>query len=422
MIRKILIADDEEIERRALRRILESEPDWELIEAENGIQALEAAERCRPDLAILDIRMPGIDGIEVAERMRRLYPRMGFIFLTAYDQFDYARSAVRLQVDDFLLKPASGNEIQETVNRVLLRISSQENDQRSSQEARARFDSALRLVADRLRNDLAEGLPDSGQILQFLDLMGLTGGLEALVEVRPVQTGAPLTHVARMAEAAFASGGCVALAEVCGSCVRAILMGQSLSDSRDLPLRIRTFREQVRTELGIPLLAGAALNAQGTVAPLALVRAAHRAATLANQSSPVLVVPVWQGTEDSHGTGSFLDDQAPSLGVSRALQILESRQSEDLSLNEVAHEVGISPSHLSRQLARSTGKGFADCLAQFRIASARKYLRDGSLSVKEVSHLVGFHDPAYFARVFRKHEGCSPAEFRSLTKTAGEAR
>jgi two-component system response regulator YesN len=97
----------------------------------------------------------------------------------------------------------------------------------------------------------------------------------------------------------------------------------------------------------------------------------------------------------------------------RALELLESRHAEDLSLESVAAELAVSPSHLSRVLARFAGMGFADCLARLRVDRAKAYLSSRSVSVKEAASMVGFRDPAYFARVFRRIEGESPVEFRS---------
>jgi len=400
---KILIADDEELERRAIRRILEREPDLEILEAENGLEVLEIVAAGPVTVAILDIKMPGLDGIAVAERLRRDHCDVAVVFLTAYDQFDYARAALRLQVDDFLLKPASATEVVSTIRRVLARVASREGERQSSRAALFRLDSALSLVAQQLRHDLSEGLPDQEQVVKFLDLQGMAGHLQTILECRPTQPCSHLAHVAKLAEAWFSVGETVALAGVRGQTVRVMRMGET--DGRNpLPLLVK-FRETARIESGCSLLVGAAVAAAPMGQPDAMITAAHRAATVANLSNPVILVSVGS---DERAAGST---HLPPL-VTKALDLLESRMTEDISLNEVAALVGLSPSHLSRQLARATGKGFADCLAHFRIASAKKYLASGKLTVKEVSHLVGFHDPAYFARVFRRLEGRSPADFR----------
>lgn len=405
MSARILIADDEEMERRAIRKILENEPGLEILEAENGWKVLELAASVPLTVAVLDIKMPGLDGIAAAERLSRDYPDVAVVFLTAYDQFDYARAALRLQVDDFLLKPASSAEVVSTIRKVLARVASREGERESSRAALLRLDSAIHLVADRLRNDLAEGLADLEQVHKFLSLQGMEGRPLAILECRPAQPGAPLGHVAKRAESLFSVGETVALAGARGQTVRILWMGRGGAEPDPLA-PIRRFREAIRSESGCSLLIGAAVAVTDLVHPDGLVTAAHRAATIANSSNPILIVSL--GPEGKTPAAANL----PAV-VTKVLSILENRMAEDLSLNEVASLVGLSPSHLSRQLARATGNGFADCLAHFRIAGAKKYLTNGNLTIKEVAHLVGFHDPAYFARVFRRLEGRSPADFRS---------
>jgi two-component system response regulator YesN len=419
MTARILIADDEELERRAIRKILEGEPALEIVEAENGVEVLDLVASGQVTVAILDIKMPGLDGIAVAERLRQSHPDVAVVFLTAYDQFDYARSALRLQVDDFLLKPASSTEVVSTIRRVLDRVASREGERESSRAALFRLDSAITLVAQRLRHDLSEGMLDLEQVVKFLDLQAMPESPLTILECRPTQPSASLGHLAKLAESWFSVGDSVALAGVQGQTVRIMRLGAPHPAAPDPQTLIRKFRETVRNESGCLLLVGAAVATAATVHPDALVTAAHRAATVANVSNPVMVVSV--GSDAPSTAGRAAGPVLPVV-VTRVLGLLEARMAEDLSLNEVAGLVGLSPSHLSRQLARATGNGFADCLAHFRIAGAKNYLANGNLSVKEVAHLVGFHDPAYFARVFRRLEGLSPADFRLGAAKEGTSR
>ena len=110
---KILVAEDESIERRVLCRILQRqfEGEVELLEAQNGREALELALAEKPRIAILDIGMPGMNGLEVARQIRRERLNCVIIFLTAYDYFDYARKAISVQALDYLLKPYDEQEL-----------------------------------------------------------------------------------------------------------------------------------------------------------------------------------------------------------------------------------------------------------------------------------------------------------------------
>ena len=110
---KILIADDESIERRVLCKTLARQFDGEveLLEAKNGREALELALEEKPRVAILDIDMPVMTGLEVARQIRRERLNCVIIFLTAYDHFGYARKAIAVQALDYLLKPYDPKEL-----------------------------------------------------------------------------------------------------------------------------------------------------------------------------------------------------------------------------------------------------------------------------------------------------------------------
>jgi DNA-binding LytR/AlgR family response regulator len=114
-----LIADDEAPMRDLLRaRLRQAWPDLQIVaEAANGVEAVELGEKLRPDIAFLDIRMPGLSGIEAA---RRLYERSHIVFATAYDQ--YALDAFEQGALDYLLKPVSAERLATTCARLQARL------------------------------------------------------------------------------------------------------------------------------------------------------------------------------------------------------------------------------------------------------------------------------------------------------------
>lgn len=110
---RLLIADDEKIERMVLYKTLYQNLGDQCIifEAENGREAMEIYENERIQIAILDIEMPGINGIEVAQRIREKDKECSIIFLTAFDEFSYAKKAITVRALDYLLKPYDENEL-----------------------------------------------------------------------------------------------------------------------------------------------------------------------------------------------------------------------------------------------------------------------------------------------------------------------
>ena len=132
---RAVIADDERLMRDQLRaRLAEAWPELHIVgEAKNGIEAVALVQEHRPDIAFLDIRMPGLTGVEAAKQIAQLPPAEGeddtllpeIVFITAYDQ--YAVEAFEQGVVDYVLKPAERDRLALTVARLRLRLAARQN-------------------------------------------------------------------------------------------------------------------------------------------------------------------------------------------------------------------------------------------------------------------------------------------------------
>ena len=119
---KILIADDESVERRTIAQVLAAQfaEDVTILEAKNGREALELALAEKPRVAILDIDMPGMTGMEVARRIRQEQIHCVILFLTDRDSFDHANQAISLHALDYLIKPCGQQELVMSVETAML--------------------------------------------------------------------------------------------------------------------------------------------------------------------------------------------------------------------------------------------------------------------------------------------------------------
>lgn len=110
---RILIADDEPIERMVIGKTIRSYfgDEVALFEAENGREAIAMFREHDCQVAVLDISMPGINGLEAAEEIRRENQACSIIFLTAYDEFEFAKRAIRVRALDYLLKPSAKEDL-----------------------------------------------------------------------------------------------------------------------------------------------------------------------------------------------------------------------------------------------------------------------------------------------------------------------
>jgi DNA-binding LytR/AlgR family response regulator len=132
---RAVLADDERLMREQLRaRLAEVWPELQIVaEAKNGLEAVELAREHRPEVMLLDIRMPGLTGVEAAKQIAQLPPIDGdddawlpeIVFITAYDQ--YAVEAFEQGVADYVLKPAERERLQVTVQRIQKRLAARAN-------------------------------------------------------------------------------------------------------------------------------------------------------------------------------------------------------------------------------------------------------------------------------------------------------
>jgi len=116
---KILIVDDQRLMREGLHTLLEMEPDLEIAgEAEDGLSALEQFAALLPDVVLMDIRMPNLDGVQATQRLRQRWPEARVIILTTFDDDAYVFDGLRAGALGYLLKDVSGEELAEAIRKV----------------------------------------------------------------------------------------------------------------------------------------------------------------------------------------------------------------------------------------------------------------------------------------------------------------
>jgi DNA-binding NarL/FixJ family response regulator len=109
---RVLIVDDQELVRTGFRVVLDAEPDFEVVgESADGLAALEAAKELRPDIVLMDIRMPNLDGIEATRRIAATDAAPRILILTTFDLDDYVYEALRAGASGFLLKDARAEDL-----------------------------------------------------------------------------------------------------------------------------------------------------------------------------------------------------------------------------------------------------------------------------------------------------------------------
>lgn len=162
---RILIADDHALIRGGLRSLLAHEPGFQVVaEASNGLEAVEAAERERPQVAILDIGMPALNGIEAARRISAAVPNVQLVMLTVYSDEGYLLNALRAGARGYVLKSSAESEIVDAVRAV-----SEGKAFFSPKVSRILADDYMRFLEEKRVGDTYDLLTDrERQILQLL--------------------------------------------------------------------------------------------------------------------------------------------------------------------------------------------------------------------------------------------------------------
>ncbi|SHF00764.1 response regulator transcription factor [Clostridium fallax] len=164
---KIMIVDDESLERQALKFILNKLMiDFTLMEACNGREALELNKEFNPDIIIMDVKMPGIDGIKASQIIKTEYPNKIIVMVTAYDDFELIRKALVLGVNDYILKPVKPEELLEVLNKIIVNLKINNNSfgikKNNNEDFKGyedlKSDSPVKLAIDYINDNLKENI------------------------------------------------------------------------------------------------------------------------------------------------------------------------------------------------------------------------------------------------------------------------
>ena len=168
LYRIILVDDEEEVRKSIISKI-----DWTAVgfavvgDAENGEDALEKIENLEPDVVLTDIRMPYMDGLTLAERIRQKYPSMKIVIFSGYDDFEYAKQAIKLNVTEYILKPVNVEELTAILKRIKTNLDEEIEQKRNVNLLRENYKRSLPILREQFLKDLISR-PMDGETVQTL--------------------------------------------------------------------------------------------------------------------------------------------------------------------------------------------------------------------------------------------------------------
>ena len=155
---KVLLVDDEEEVRNAIeQRISWEELGFEVIgKAQNGVKAMEIAEKLQPDVVITDIKMPYMNGLELARNLKEENPGVRILILTGFDEFEYAKEAVHLEIEEYILKPLNATEITKVFEDLKKKLDQEINEKKSAELLKKYYKDSLPLLQANFYSTLIE--------------------------------------------------------------------------------------------------------------------------------------------------------------------------------------------------------------------------------------------------------------------------
>lgn len=187
----ILIADDEEIECKALSLLLQKEfPEISLVGiASNGMELVSMAKRYQPDIAIVDVNMPGINGIDAIDLLRTKNSKTHFIINTAYNDFEYVQRALSLKIDAYILKPEKRDTTIQTIRKLCQQIDVNRQTRDSQQQIHALFTQVQSVMENEIMYSLFIGEPAGENFETYCDMHGISFQSGTVVALIPVIGG-----------------------------------------------------------------------------------------------------------------------------------------------------------------------------------------------------------------------------------------
>lgn len=455
----LLIADDEALEREGLELIVERTMPgaFRIIHAENGRTAIEKAEEYRPHVVLMDIRMPGIQGLDALREIKAGNPNVKMVLVTAYEQFEFAKEAVSLGVKEYLTKPVRKDDIVELLTRIVKELDDDKNSRRlelSEKENRARM---RQLAESELALSLMTHAVHATDIPELLTMLGMQDGAGiAVVAAFPdYQPGSGRSYEAEQREyydLIRRTAKLASLPKHMHAIVSPLIdlhMAVFLTGSEELKaampdealLLADKLAEAGSNSRGIRLSVGIGTAGSGIEGMRRSYYEAVFASTTATEHRQVAKygeLPPPKENDNGAGAdesgslakGSYVqmaiqrireerDHQTLHL-MDRAAAYIREHYREELSLEQAAEHVHLNPYYFSKVFKQYNGESFIDFVTRIRIEQAKELISAGQLSLKEISYEIGYKDPNYFSRVFKKVAGLSPSEYRSrLSREAG---
>lgn len=445
-LRNVIIADDEAIIREGIREAI----NWEALglqvvaEAEDGEEAYELAVKHQADIVLVDLNMPIMDGFTLMNKLRERFEQIRFIVITGYDEFEYVRTSLRLGVDDYILKPANPEQLQQVLEKTRRQLEEDEARAEYLRLASKQIEKNASLLRERFCLDWIDGnVPESEleEQLRFLKLpprmpehLGMLrwpdlSGHQSVWSERDRQL---LSYAVENIVNEKLEGKTRVLFRTPAG-VLVFLVWEEVPENWAAETE-RTISSLLKISVRIHVVRVAEASAQTDLSDsvskvIENNKEEIEEHTESHESNESNVSKASNESEDPDASPSgqcgivarayarckkelYGEAQLSPL-VRRARQyIREHYHDPELTLERLAAELNVSAVYLSRVIRQELDMSYIQLLTQTRLEKAAQLLHASDLSIAEIAERVGYESQHYFSAVFKKGTGVSPNQYR----------
>jgi len=366
--------------------------------AADGIQALELFQSHRIDLLITDIKMPRMDGLTLLTKVRESYPETHCILLTAYGEFEYARNAFRLGVENYLLKPLHIKEITETIEHAIDNMYAK----RKNHEILFRENILRRWLSGTISgNELGEraSILDINiyqpafcvvSMRKFNNSVSLSAYGEECIKILSTSfTCLPVWD--NQGRYLIIAGGSAISHNLLSDTFLSVAARMWLSDKISIAIGNIVFRSE-----DLPI-------------------SYQNACRMIGEDDGTAPDPIKTCITDSTVSASFIPDidyQNLSPIIQKALDYIQKGYADNISIKDFCASYTITTAYIGYMFKKETDIFFNNYLNHYRIGKAIEMLISTSVKINEIAAKNGFNTTSYFISSFKKHTGISPQKYR----------
>lgn len=394
---KVLIADDEPRIRRGIKNIINwKDEGFELVgEAEDGEEALSIAKEKKPDILLLDICMPFLNGIQLIEELNNVLYNPVVIIISGHDEFIYAQAALRLKVFDYILKPID----REGLKSLIFKARKEVVSRRKLKERDIFKDKILENNISYLKEEffkawLNGNLSDYELKLRMENFNIVYTNNMGLILIKILEKN--FVGIVNKNEKELISYGIINLANELMSKFNHVHVFRYSSSRVVILCNIES----------VKLWKDSVLELEDKISSLFKIDIIVENSLLSKNPMEIKDAFIKLKTnilEKSKKTPIVLEVEK---------YIKKNYGDECLSIEKLSNKLGISQTYLTRLLKKELGMNFIEYLTHIRIQNSIELMKDPSIKIYEIANLVGYNTQHYFSNVFKKNIGVSPNDYR----------